>query len=140
MKRFAMVALAVLCLGLGFHLGAGVGKTQTSSDLVDVVETNTCNAWFAVLANGDVYYSYDIGRNWDYVNNVFDGSQPRSLVVAMNLTCNGLVALCACGDVYLNDDPGPPYSPWTYQGNVFGNGPSATKMETWGRLKGQFRQ
>jgi len=45
--------------------------------------------------------------------------------------------MTACGDVYQSTRLS---GPWTYKGNVFGNPPSPAEMETWGELKGEFRE
>jgi photosystem II stability/assembly factor-like uncharacterized protein len=104
--------------------------------LVDIcwwVEDDLLKA-FAISASGECSYAYfDAGFTWYLIGSVGAGTD----FVNIDRLPNGdWVASTACGDVYrllyglLT---------WTYQGNVFGAGPSPTESESWSELKGEFR-
>jgi hypothetical protein len=127
-KRLAISALAVLALGLGFHLGPGLGKAQGEDVVGGYFTIMFAGARLCVTDGGGVYFSD--GGNW-----VYAGHHAPPGIVDIHLfefwegpyVVTYALALTATGEIWRRDDLGTP-GPWSYT-TTLGDGQSFVSIE-----------
>ena len=74
-RKFFYVCAGMLMLALAYHFGATTATAQAPGNSVTAAFGNAGFPGFAFTANGDVYYTANVGSPapWQHINNIFNG-------------------------------------------------------------------